>query len=144
MLRRPADCPTTPEGNHDDTATLHAHSLYRRAVHAMHQRDELNLLSALKATVRGCHHGVLIVTECLLGRFTCASSRDRRGVVVMVQPCTIDRRPRGLAHWIGPISDGQDTSTVSSWIARRGWDGGALPYHLRARAHVGDRHTRRN
>jgi hypothetical protein len=106
--------------------------------------DELTVLAALKAAVRGCQHGVLIVTECLLGRFTCASNRDRRGVVVMLQPCTIDRRPQGLAHWIGPINDRQDMSTISSWISRGGWDDGALPEHLRARARVGDRHTRRS
>lgn len=76
-----------------------------------------NVLVALKAMVRGCRHGMLLVTGCLLATLTCAGRRDPAGVVVMVQPCTIERGT---------------------------WDGEELPDHLRTHVSITEYLIRRN
>jgi hypothetical protein len=91
-------------------------------------------LDALRETVRGCPHGVLVRAGCLLGRTYCASAQRSGGEVVMVQPCGEDHQPYGSATLLGPL-ERADVAIVCDWLL----DGmsTALPDHLfTARRHA--------
>ncbi len=86
----------------------------------------------LRAVVRSCPHGVLVVTRCLMGRFGCATRGSDRGVVLLLQPCTTDRVPVSALQWAGPIHTEAEADTVCRWISAGRWDSGELPFSLQA------------
>ncbi|TFV59422.1 hypothetical protein E4P42_08405 [Mycobacterium sp. PS03-16] len=92
----------------------------------------LAVLDALRAVVRESALGVLVTSRCLAGRFACATGLHGRGTMVIVQPCTAERRPIGPAHWIGPLTDPADVTTVRDWLRAGAWDPDALPARLTA------------
>jgi hypothetical protein len=79
------------------------------------------LLRRLGAATRRCPHGVLISAGCVLRASRClgAPAHDS-GAYLLVQPCDLDRRPRGLAIGIGPVLSDADARVVADWLARRG------------------------
>ncbi len=90
----------------------------------------LAVLEALRATIRRCDHGVLVTTGCVLGMVTCPARVHGPGVMVVLQPCSIDRVPSEPAHWIGPINDENDVCVLCEWVQRGEWDCRALPARL--------------
>jgi hypothetical protein len=90
------------------------------------------LLDMLKDVIRRCPHGVLATTECLLGRFTCATRPTGLGAMLVLQPCSVERDPDAQAQWVGPIVGLADVHLVCSWIAEGHWQAEYLPGHLRA------------
>lgn len=97
-------------------------------------QSELAVLEALRATIRRCDHGMLVITECMLSVLTCGARMHGPGVMVLLQPCSIDRVPSEPAHWIGPIKDNNDVGVLCEWVQRGQWDRRALPARLRGRA----------
>lgn len=53
----------------------------------------------------------------------------------LVQPCDVDRRPRGIAIGIGPVLTEADASAVAAWLARGSLDATCLEPRLRLPAH---------
>ncbi len=104
----------------------------------------LEVVEALRATIRRCDHGVLVVTECMLGVLSCGTPIQSPGVMVLLQPCSIDRFPSGPPHWIGPINDNNDVSVVCDWVQRGEWNCRALPARLRRQAQWTASVARRN
>lgn len=102
------------------------------------------VLDELRSTVRRSGHGVLVTAPCLLGALTCAAHRPGPGVMVVVQPCTIDRAPLGAAHWIGPLVDTADVADLRHWLLRGDWDRHALPDRLRSALDARPALSRRN
>lgn len=94
--------------------------------------EQQSLLQQLGNVVRHCPHGVLVTTQCLLGRFTCATTGSDRGPVIALQPCTVARVPNAAVVWIGPIDTATDAEDACDWIAAGRWDRANLPVHLRA------------
>ncbi|WP_235215874.1 hypothetical protein [Mycobacterium kyorinense] len=88
------------------------------------------MLEALRATIRRCDHGMLVVTGCMLRIATCGSRFHGPGVMVVLQPCSIDRVPSEPALWIGPINDETDVCILCDWLQRGEWDCHALPARL--------------
>jgi hypothetical protein len=85
------------------------------------------LLELLRSAIRRCPHGMLVVTDCLLGELTCATRPSGDGVLMILQPCSIDRTPIGPAMSVGPIGDHGDALTVCDWLAGGAWEEQALP-----------------
>lgn len=90
----------------------------------------------LRQVVRNCPHGVLVVTQCLLGTFTCGAKRLGHDVILVLQPCSRDRVPVSCMQWIGPIRDEDDADAVCAWIAAGDWNPAHLPASLRAEANM--------
>ncbi|WP_319448857.1 MULTISPECIES: hypothetical protein [unclassified Mycobacterium] len=88
------------------------------------------LLERVRATVRRCDHGMLVLAECLLGKLACTSHRSAAGPVLILQPCAVDRRAAGPALWIGPITSDSDVVQVCGWIETGRWCLDNLPRHL--------------
>ena len=86
----------------------------------------------LRHVVRNCPHGVLVVTQCLLGTFACGAKTSGRDVMLVVQPCSEDRTPVSGMHWIGPVRDEVDADAVCAWIAAGDWNPANLPANLQA------------
>jgi hypothetical protein len=95
------------------------------------------LLEYARATVRRCDHGVLVHTECLLGKLACTTRGSAAGPVLMLQPCTVDRRAVGPALWIGPITSHSDVVQVCGWIETGRWCLEHLPRHLHLMSRTG-------
>jgi hypothetical protein len=93
-----------------------------------------SLLEHLRATIRVCHQGMLVTTGCLLGDSACASRGAHTGAVLMLQPCTTERRPLGPARWIGPIDADADVVAVCRWIESGQWGLDGLPERLSSAA----------
>jgi hypothetical protein len=49
----------------------------------------------------------------------------------MVQPCDLDRRPRGIAIGIGPVLTDADAAAVADWLAGGSLDAACLEPRLR-------------
>jgi hypothetical protein len=98
----------------------------------MHCGDEpeLAVLTELRATVRRCPHAVLATTACLRGPLTCQAHPHVRRVMIVVQPCAVDRTPLRPTLWIGPIRDDTDLRVVRNWLERGHWDPHTLPTRL--------------
>ena len=100
------------------------------------------VMPKLRQVVRNCPHGVLVVTNCLLGTFACGGKTSAgpgnsgREVMLVLQPCTRDRAPVSSMQWIGPVRDEVDADAVCQWIASGEWDPGDLPTNLRAELHM--------
>ena len=93
------------------------------------------LMATLAETIRLCPHGVLVLTQCLLGQITCATRHATNGAMLLLQPCGVDRVPSTAAFWLGPVTKA-DTSVVCEWVATGIWDPARLPTHLRADKHL--------
>jgi hypothetical protein len=91
---------------------------------------ELAVLAELRATTRRCLHAVLATTACLRGPLICQAHSRGRGVMVIMQPCAVDRTPLGPTRWIGPIRDGEDLRVVCSWLEEGNWELDTLPGRL--------------
>jgi hypothetical protein len=86
------------------------------------------VLQQLRAAVRRCPHGVLVVSNCLLGRFGCATPCS--GVTAVLQPCWTDRAASGPALWVGPVTSDGDARALHEWVAQGAWRLSTLPAHL--------------
>jgi hypothetical protein len=92
------------------------------------------LLQMLRNVVRRCPHGMLVMTECLLGPLACATRPPHEGAMLLLQLCSIERAPTAPARWLGPITDLADARLVCEWIMRGDWDCRELPIRLRTEA----------
>lgn len=76
--------------------------------------------AVLSETTRGCDHGVLVVTGCLMGTTLCRacgpSSAGSDGRLAVVQPCHASRRPSGPAILVGPIRGSEDANELCTWL----------------------------
>jgi hypothetical protein len=90
------------------------------------------LLRHLGAATRRCPHGVLISTGCVLRASRClrAPGHDS-GAYLLVQPCDLDRQPRGIAIGIGPVLSDADAAAVADWLAGGSLDAARLEPRLR-------------
>jgi hypothetical protein len=77
---------------------------------------------------------MLVTTECLLGRLTCATRPSQQGVLLLLQPCSTQRIPTRPAQWMGPVNGTEDARAVCDWLERGNWECHTLPAHLRAEA----------
>ncbi|MEU0495722.1 hypothetical protein [Mycobacterium sp. NPDC006124] len=91
-------------------------------------------LEALRATVRRCPHGMLVTTDCLVGRSRCTGP-GADAITVVVQPCGVDRRPEGPVRRLGPVGP-RDVRAVCRWLEAGDWDA-PLSTWWDARSHVG-------
>lgn len=90
------------------------------------------VIPKLRGVVRRCPHAVLIVTQCLLGKFSCAALGSDHGVMLMLQPCTVDRVPVSPMRLVGPVRSEADAEAACAWIAAGVWDSVGLPSSLQA------------
>lgn len=90
---------------------------------------ELAVSEALRETVRRCDHGILVSAACLRGPLTCTGHCP--GTMIVLQPCSTDRRPTEPARWVGPINDQDDIQLVREWVEHGQWDCHDLPDRLR-------------
>lgn len=92
----------------------------------------LQLLERLRASIRRCPQGVLISTGCLLAAARCRQNAAHdAGTWLIVQPCDLDRRPRGMAIIVGPVLTRSDAEAVTAWLEDGGLDARFLEPHLR-------------
>jgi hypothetical protein len=89
------------------------------------------LLGRLRAATRRCPHGVLISAGCVLRASRCyqAPGHDS-GAYLFVQPCDLDRRPRGMAIGIGPVLTDEDADEVAAWLVGGRLDAARLDSRL--------------
>lgn len=90
------------------------------------------MLPRLRQVVRNCPHGVLVLTQCPIGKITCATTGSDRGVILLLQPRTVHRVPVASARWVGPVRTDAEIEAVCDWISSGAWDRAALPLDLRA------------
>lgn len=90
-----------------------------------------SLLAGLRDVIGNCPHGVLIQTQCLLGRLACSAARPVRGQVLLLQPCNTERVPTAAVRWIGPVRTAADVESACAWIAGGRWERDELAAHLR-------------
>ncbi|PRC47190.1 hypothetical protein C6A85_86245 [Mycobacterium sp. ITM-2017-0098] len=91
-----------------------------------------SVVSELRRVIRNCPHAVLVVTQCLLGKFACAAKGPERGVMLMLQPCAVDRVPLSSMQLVGPLRSKTDAEAACAWIAAGVWDSVGLPSSLQA------------
>jgi hypothetical protein len=103
---------------------------------------ELAVVGELRDAIRRCKHGVLVTTACMLDPLTCAVRPHRPGTIVILQPCSVDRVPRGPACWIGPINDKNDVRALLDWLEQGEWDYRAPPDRLRPKLRWTNRFSR--
>ena len=90
------------------------------------------LLEKLRTATRNCPHGMLMSAGCVLRAPRCqAAPGHDSGAYLFVQPCDLDRRPRGIAIGVGPVLSGADASAVAEWLAGDSLDAGCLEGRLR-------------
>ena len=90
------------------------------------------LLHRLRAAVGRCPHGVLISTSCMLRAARCRRGQDHEsGAYLLVQPCSLDRRPLGIAIRVGPVLTDADAAAVADWLAGPSLDVTRLEPRLR-------------
>lgn len=117
----------------DQQARIDAFTAVVCRAHACEQAGDLELIDSLRATIRRCPFGVLVVSGCALGPLTCRS-RCRggdSGAIVVVQPCWNDRRPAGGAIWVGPLETADDTRSLCRWLEQGDLRPATLPRNLR-------------
>jgi hypothetical protein len=90
------------------------------------------LLERLRPATRDCPYGVLIGAGCLLGAPRCqaAPSHDS-GAYLLVQPCDLDRRPKGMVIGVGPVLSDTDADAVAEWLTDGSLDADRLEDRLR-------------
>jgi hypothetical protein len=74
---------------------------------------------------------VLISAGCLLRAPRCLAPGHDSGAYLVVQPCDVDRRPRGTAIGIGPVLTNADAAAAAEWLAFGGLDTALLAPRLR-------------
>jgi hypothetical protein len=89
------------------------------------------LLQRLRAATRRCPYGVLISTGCLLRAPRCQGPDHDSGAYLLVQPCDLDRQPRGIAIGIGPVLTDADAAAVAEWLVGGSLDAARLEPRLR-------------
>ena len=90
------------------------------------------LLERLRTATRSCPHGVLISAGCVLRAARCrAAPGYDSGAYLLVQPCDLDRRPRGIAIGVGPVLSVSDANAVAEWLADGSLDARRLEGRLR-------------
>ena len=94
------------------------------------------VMPKLRDVVRRCPHAVLIVTQCLTGRFGCSTTSSTPGAMLLLQPCTIDRVPNSSVRRVGPVTSEADAEEVCAWIAAGVWNSADLPVRMRADANL--------
>ncbi len=92
----------------------------------------LSVLAELGESIRRCRHGILVSAPCLAGKLSCTAHADGPGTMAVLQPCSTDRSPIGLPHWIGPLTNPADTEAAQAWIERGDWNIATLPQHLQS------------
>lgn len=93
------------------------------------------LLQRLRAAIRRCPQGVLISTGCLLRAPRCRTAPGHdSGAYLLIQPCDLARRPRGVAIIIGPVLTNADADAVAEWLADGSLDAARLEPRLRITA----------
>jgi 2-keto-3-deoxy-6-phosphogluconate aldolase len=75
------------------------------------------LVPALRAATRRCPHGVLISAGCLLRAPRCRAPGHDSGAYLLVQPCDVDRRPKGTVIGVGPVLTDADAAAAAEWLA---------------------------
>ncbi|WP_406817464.1 hypothetical protein [Mycobacterium sp. M23085] len=91
---------------------------------------DMSVIDELRPVIRRCPHSMLVEAACMLGPLTCASRPTGCGVMAMVQPCTTDRAACGPPHWVGPITDSDDTAALSDWLELGQWESTPVPNPL--------------
>ncbi len=94
------------------------------------------VVQALRESVRSCRHGMLVRAQCLSGPLGCAAHSRTPGVMLVLQPCLIDRSPSAPPCWVGPVSGQGDARIVREWIERGEWNSADLPEALRVELSV--------
>lgn len=106
---------------------------------------ELPMLQSLRDTIRRCPHGVLLTSGCILGHLWCRAIRSRTprlaGPIVLVQPCTTERRPIGPAIPVGPLRTLEDLTALGRWLERAPHRNHGLPARLRQIQRVTHQHN---
>jgi hypothetical protein len=75
---------------------------------------------------------VLISAGCLLRPSRCQRwPVHDSGAYLVVQPCDLDRQPRGKAIGIGPVLTDADAAAVADWLAEGSLDAARLEPRLR-------------
>lgn len=90
-------------------------------------------LAPLRETVRRSPHGMMVRVHCPLGTLYCHARKAaaNTGRVVLVQPCTVDRSPVGLAVVVAPVRTADDVAVLARWLETDPTDARALPVRLR-------------
>jgi hypothetical protein len=92
----------------------------------------LHLLDRLRVVTRHSRHGILISTGCLLASDRCRpDTAHDAGTCLVVQPCRVDRRPRGAAIAVGPVLTRSDAEAVTAWLEDGRLDASLLEPRLR-------------
>ncbi|MFE9222910.1 hypothetical protein ACFYN3_42480 [Streptomyces lavendulae] len=86
-------------------------------------------MDRLRQAVRNGPHGVMVSTGCLGSLLRC---RRTDGLHAVVQPCSPDRKPHGVAVRLGPIANEADAEAVDGWLRAGMPEDGTLPPHLRS------------
>lgn len=94
------------------------------------------VMPKVKEVVRNCPHAVLVVTNCFLGTVADVSMGSGQGVLLVLQPCRVDRSPTSTLRWVGPVRTEAQARTVCGWIASGDWSRGSLPPTLRLQANL--------
>jgi hypothetical protein len=90
------------------------------------------LVQRLRAVTRQCPYGVLVSASCLLRAPRCRVTPGHDGgACLIVQPCDLDRKPRGNAIIIGPVFTSADAAAVAQWLSEGGLDAARLEPRLR-------------
>jgi hypothetical protein len=89
-----------------------------------------SVIESLRGVIRRCPQGALVLSECVFGDRDCDLRWNGSGVMVMLQPCTIDRVPNGRMLAIGPITSRGDVEAVCEWLESGNWDYRTLPEWL--------------
>lgn len=89
---------------------------------------DLSMVDELRPTIQRCAHAILVAAPCMLGPLTCASRPS--GVMAAVQPCTKDRMACGPTHWIGPVTDSDDSAALRDWLELGQWENTPMPTQL--------------
>jgi hypothetical protein len=96
-----------------------------------------SVVAGLRDCIRRHPHGVLVSTGCLLGRLGCQAlgggTGRPAGALLIVQPCTVERRPAGLPIWVGPLSSEDEVAAVRHWLQTARLDSHLLPPGLEFR-----------
>lgn len=111
------------------TATVaEGYTLVICAASACRPEKPNRVAAALRECVQSSRHGVLIVSGCSVSAIGCRLRPA--GLVVVVQPCDVHRRPTGLAVRVGPLRSDDDVAAVQAWIRHARFDPALLPPHL--------------
>lgn len=101
--------------------------------------DGLDVIGALRASIRRCPHGVLAIGGCLVGAVSCRTRQrrpDSGGAMVVVGPCDTDRAATGPPILVGPLRCDRDVRLLCSWLEQGDLRPALLPRHILGVARV--------